>query len=213
MRRMLRHGDVWKALDSLAARNGFSPSGLARRAGLDPTTFNKSKRIGRDGKLRWPSTESLAKALDATGASLSDFVGLIGNGEGAAMTQRIPVIGYAQAGDLGYFDDAGYPTGSGWDEVLFPQVGDPHAFALEIQGDSMVPTYRDGDTIIVSPGASIRRGDRLVVKTKEGEVMAKELARQTATRIELVSINEEHEDRSLQAGEIEWMSRIIWASQ
>lgn len=210
---MLKHGDVWKALDALAARHGLSPSGLARRAGLDPTTFNKSKRVGRDGKQRWPSTESLAKALDATGASLSDFVGLIGGAEASALTQRIPVIGYAQAGELGYFDDAGYPAGSGWDEVLFPQVGDPHAFALEIQGDSMEPTYRDGDTIIVSPGASIRRGDRLVVKTKEGEVMAKELVRQTATRIELTSINQAHGDRSLQAGEIEWMSRIIWASQ
>ena len=210
---MLKHGDVWKALDALAATHGLSPSGLARRAGLDPTTFNKSKRVGRDGKLRWPSTESLAKALDATSASLSDFVGLVGGAEGGALTQRIPVIGYAQAGELGYFDDAGYPTGSGWDEVLFPQVGDPHAFALEVQGDSMVPTYRDGDTIIVSPGASIRRGDRLVVKTKEGEVMAKELVRQTATRIELTSINREHGDRALQAGEIEWMSRIIWASQ
>lgn len=209
---MLKHGDVWKALDSLAAKNGLSPSGLARRAGLDPTTFNKSKRIGRDGKLRWPSTESLAKALDATGASLSEFVSLIGS-EVGALTQRIPVIGYAQAGELGYFDDAGYPTGSGWDEVLFPELGDPHAFALEIQGDSMIPTYRDGDTIVVSPGASIRRGDRLVVKTKEGEVMAKELLRQTATRIELTSINEAHGERILEAGEIEWMSRIIWASQ
>ena len=210
---MLKHGDVWKALDALAAKHGLSPSGLARRSGLDPTTFNKSKRIGRDGKLRWPSTESLAKALDATNASLSDFVGLIGGAEAGALTQRIPVIGYAQAGELGYFDDAGYPAGSGWDEVLFPQVGDPHAFALEIQGDSMQPAYRDGDTIIVSPGASIRRGDRLVVKTKEGEVMAKELVRQTATRVELTSINQAHGDRALQAGEIEWMSRIIWASQ
>ncbi|MEX1306347.1 MAG: helix-turn-helix transcriptional regulator [Rhodovibrionaceae bacterium] len=210
---MLKHNDVWKALDSLAAKNNLSPSGLARRAGLDPTTFNKSKRIGRDGKLRWPSTESLAKALHATGASLSEFVGLIGGPSSGTLTQRIPVIGYAQAGELGYFDDAGYPTGSGWDEVLFPQLGDPNAFALEIQGDSMVPAYRDGDTIIVSPAASIRRGDRLVVKTKEGEVMAKELARQTATRIELDSINRSHGERVLQSGEVEWMSRIIWASQ
>ncbi len=210
---MLKHGDVWKALDLLAAKHGLSPSGLARRAGLDPTTFNKSKRVGRDGKQRWPSTESLAKALGATGASLSEFVSLVGGAQAGALAQRIPVIGYAQAGEMGFFDDAGYPTGSGWDEVLFPQLGDPNAFALEIQGDSMVPAYRDGDTIIVSPAASIRRGDRLVVKTKEGEVMAKELARQTATRIELVSINASHGDRSLQAGEIEWMSRIIWASQ
>ncbi len=125
----------------------------------------------------------------------------------------IPVIGYAQAGDKGYFDDAGYPTGSGWDEVLFPQIGDLHAFALEISGDSMEPIYRDGDTIVVSPGAGIRRGDRVVVRTREGQVMAKELARQSARKVELVSLNEAHPDRTLNVEEIDWMARIVWASQ
>lgn len=210
---MLKHGDVWRAIDALAQKHDMSASGLARRAGLDPTTFNRSKRVSRDGKQRWPSTESVAKILDATGASLAEFVALVGEANAGALAQRVPVIGYAQAGAEGFFDDAGYPTGSGWDEVLFPSIGDPNAFALEVQGESMEPVYRDGDIIIVSPAASIRRGDRLVVKTKDGEVMAKELRRQTARRIELVSLNKEHEDRTLEAGEIEWMSRIIWASQ
>ena len=210
---MLKHGDVWRAVDALADKYGLSASGLARRAGLDPTTFNKSKRVSRDGKHRWPSTESISKILDATGASLAEFVALVGESNANALAQRVPVIGYAQAGASGFFDDAGYPTGSGWDEVLFPSIGDPNAFALEIQGDSMEPVYRDGDIIVVSPGASIRRGDRLVVKTKDGEVMAKELRRQSARRIELESLNKEHEDRVIEAGDVEWMSRIIWASQ
>ena len=30
------------------------------------------------------------------------------------------MIGYAKAGSRGYFDDAGFPTGAGWDELLFP---------------------------------------------------------------------------------------------
>ena len=210
---MLKHGDVWRAVDALADKYGLSASGLARRAGLDPTTFNKSKRVSRDGKHRWPSTESISKILDATGASLAEFVALVGESNANALAQRVPVIDYAQAGASGFFDDAGYPTGSGWDEVLFPSIGDPNAFALEIQGDSMEPVYRDGDIIVVSPGASIRRGDRLVVKTKDGEVMAKELRRQSARRIELESLNKEHEDRVIEAGDVEWMSRIIWASQ
>ena len=210
---MLRHADVWRAIDQLAAKYGFSPSGLARRAGLDPTTFNKSKRVTSEGKQRWPSTESVAKILSATGASLAEFVSLIGEENASALAQRIPVISYAQAGHNGFFDETGYPTGSGWDEVLFPQIGDPNAFALEISGDDMQPVYRDGDTIIVSPAASIRRGDRIVVKTLEGEVMAKQLRRMTARRVELVSLNPAEEERVLSAGEVAWMSRIIWASQ
>jgi phage repressor protein C with HTH and peptisase S24 domain len=210
---MLRHADVWRAIDRLAEKYGMSPSGLARRAGLDPTTFNKSKRITKDGKLRWPSTESVAKILTATGASLAEFVSQIGEDQSGVLAQRVPVIGSAQAGDAGYFDDAGYPTGSGWDEVLFPHIGDPHAYALEISGDSMEPVYRDGDLIVVSPSAGIRRGDRLVVKTTGGEVMAKQLARQSARKIELMSVNRDHPDRSLDTEDIAWMARIVWASQ
>jgi len=210
---MLRHSDIWKAIDGLAVKYGLSPSGLARRAGLDPTTFNKSKRVTREGKQRWPSTESIAKILSATGASLAEFIGLIGESNAGVLAQRIPVIGYAEAGLAGHFDDAGYPVGSGWDEVLSPHIGDPHAYALEVSGDSMLPVYRDGDIIIVSPGASVRRGDRVVVKTRDGEVMAKQLIRQSARKIELMSINPEHSDRTLDAEAIEWMSRIIWASQ
>ncbi|RKZ34028.1 MAG: helix-turn-helix transcriptional regulator [Gammaproteobacteria bacterium] len=210
---MLKHADVWRAIDRLAAKHNMSAPGLARRSGLDPTTFNKSKRITKEGKQRWPSTESVSKVLAATGDSLAEFVAQMGEDNASVLAQRVPVIGYAQAGDRGYFDDAGYPTGSGWDEVLFPQIGDRHAFALEISGTSMEPIYRDGDTIVVSPAAGIRRGDRVVVRTKDGEVMAKELARQSARKVELASLNKDHPDRNLDVEEIDWMARIVWASQ
>ena len=210
---MLTHGDVWRAIDRLAREHGLSASGLARRAGLDPTTFNKSKRVTREGKNRWPSTESVAKVLAATGATMNEFVSYIGDGAGAGVYRNIPLIGFAQAGSAGYFDDAGYPAGGSWDEIPFPGFSDPHAYALEISGDSMAPVFRDGDTVIVSPEANIRRGDRVVVKTKAGEVLAKVLLRQTASRIELQSLNPLHEDRVLAVEEIVWLARIIWASQ
>jgi len=210
---MLRHSDIWNAIDRLAQDHNLSASGLAKKAGLDATTFNKSKRKTRDGKERWPSTESIAKILTATGASLSEFVSQIGGGSGGASYQNIPVIGYAQAGTAGYFDDAGYPSGSGWDEIPFLNVGDPHAYALEVSGDSMEPVYRDGDVIIVSPAAEIRRGDRVVLKTQEGEVMAKILRRKTSYKYELSSLNTEHPDRWLAAEDVDWIARIVWASQ
>lgn len=225
---MLKHSDIWRAIDLLAARHGLSASGLARRGGLDPTTFNRSKRLTADGKQRWPSTESIAKVLEATSSSFSSFVALAGEpgaqtvdsppapmgGLAPASTlRRVPVIGYAQAGTDGFFDDAGYPAGSGWDELEFPASGDERVYALEISGDSMQPLYRNGDIIVVSPAASVRRGDRVVVRTRSGEVMAKELARQSALRVELASLNPAHPPRTLTVSEITWMARIIWASQ
>ncbi|HTZ71298.1 MAG TPA: helix-turn-helix transcriptional regulator [Acetobacteraceae bacterium] len=197
----------------------MSPSGLARRAGLDPTTFNPSKRRMPDGRSRWPSTESLAKALAAAGSDLESFAHIMAGGKASLgkhpppPIRSIPLIGFAQAGSNGFFDDAGYPVGAGWDEVSLPEVGDPHAYALEISGDSMEPVYRDGDMVIVAPGAPVRRGDRLIVRTAKGEAMAKQLARRSARRIELRSLNPEHPDYSFDLHDVAWMHRIIWASQ
>ena len=77
----------------------------------------------------------------------------------------------------------------------------------------MEPAYRDGDVIIVSPAAPVRRGDRVVVKTRDGEVMVKELKRQTAKPIELRSLNPEHAERTLPLEDVVWIARIVWASQ
>ncbi|MBK1657634.1 S24 family peptidase [Paracraurococcus ruber] len=215
----MTHDDIWRALDALAAENGLSASGLARKAGLDATAFNPSKRIGSDGRARWPSTESVAKVLAATGAGFAEFAALVTgaaalprSGRGG-LARRIPLIGLAQAGGEGYFDDGGYPVGGGWDEIAVPEIADPNAYALEISGESMEPVFRDGDVVIVSPGAPVRRGDRVVVRTQQGEVMAKELKRQSARRIELRSLNPAHPDYSFDLPEIAWMHRIVWATQ
>jgi len=209
---MLTHAQVWSAIDRLAARAGLSASGLARRAGLDPTTFNKSKRITSEGRARWPSTESIAKALGATGTPMDVFVELINAGGGLA-ARAVPLLGFAEAGAGGYFDDGGFPVGEGWDEIAFPAVSDDHAYALEVSGASMEPAYRDGDVIIVSPAAPIRRDDRVVVRTRGGEVMVKELKRRTAKSIELRSLNAAHADRTIAAADVLWIARILWASQ
>jgi phage repressor protein C with HTH and peptisase S24 domain len=210
---MLTHAQIWTALDRLAALAGLSPSGLAKKSGLDPTTFNKSKRITPNGRTRWPSTESVAKALAATGTAIDSFVQLIEETGRSAIKKSVPLIGLAQAGKDGYFDDAGFPTGQGWEGIRFPAINDEHAYALEISGDSMAPAYQEGTFIIVSPAASIRRGDRIVVKTKDNEMMVKELKRRTARTIELRSIDPAHDERTLPVRDVLWIARIVWASQ
>jgi phage repressor protein C with HTH and peptisase S24 domain len=209
--RMLTHDQIWTALDRLAERGGLSASGLAKKSGLDPTTFNKSKRVTQDGRERWPSTESVAKALAATNSSIDAFVQLIG--DSARTVRSVPLLGFAQAGSGGHFDENGFPSGKGWDEVALPSVNDEHAYALEISGDQMKPAYRDGDVIVVSPGTPIRRGDRVVVKIRGGDVMVREMKRRTAKTLELQSLNPGHADRTLAAADVEWIARIVWASQ
>lgn len=216
---MLSHRAIWDGIDALARRHGVSVSALARLAGLDATAFNISKRVSKDGRERWPSTESIAKILEATGESFDNFL----SGTGAFMQMggfsepprlaTVPLLGLAQAGAGGFFDGSGFPVGQGWDEVALPTPNENGIYALEISGDSMEPLYREGDRIVVSPTEQVRRGDRVVVKTRDGEVMAKILYRQSAKQIELRSVNEAYEPRLIDVADVEWMARIIWASQ
>jgi phage repressor protein C with HTH and peptisase S24 domain len=208
--RLLTHEQVWTALDRLAARAGLSASGLARRAGLDPTTFNKSKRVTPDGRERWPSTESVAKALAAADASIETFVQL--TGDGARQAASVPLLGLAQAGQRGQFDEHGHLAGKDFDEIALPSLDGEHAFALEISGHAHEPAYRDGDVLLLSPVAAIRRGDRVVVKTG-GEVLIGELKRRTAKTLELAALGPAPADRAIAADDVEWIARIIWVRQ
>src|SRR4029079_5778094 len=115
-----------------------------------------------DGRERWPSTESLAKALAASGSSIDTFLLFVC--EHGRDVQSLPLLGLAQAAGPAHFDAQGSPAGRSWEEVALPSVAEDHAFALEVSGDALKPAYRDGDVIVVSPGTPIRRGDRVVVK-------------------------------------------------
>ncbi len=207
----MQHAQIWRAIDALAAGRGLTVSGLARAAGLDPTTFNRSKRSGPDGKPRWPSTESLSLALVAAGASFDEFAALL-LGRPNDAGRSIPIVGLARAGAHGFFDDSGFPV-SAEETVRFPGLGEGRVYALEINGDSMMPVYRAGDVVVVQPGSAVRRGDRIVVRTIEGEVMAKQLGRRNDQLVELISLNPAYPTRTIKPDEVEWIARIVWASQ
>jgi phage repressor protein C with HTH and peptisase S24 domain len=209
----LSHPQLWAAIDGLARREGLSASGLARRAGLDATSFNPSKRFGpgEPPRPRWPSTESLTRILDATGVSLGDFAALAR--DGAQRPTTIPLLGMAQAGLDGFFDDAGLPMGEGWEQTELPQPREG-LFSLRIAGDSMAPLYRVGDSVVVDREAvDVRKGDRVVVRTTDGETVAKEIQSLTKKEVVLASINPAYPPRTLPRRQIDWMSRILWVSQ
>ena len=214
MSNILSHAQIWSALDALGERYGLTPSGLARKAGLDPTTFNRSKRETPSGRQRWPSTESIAKVLQATGASLDEFMALV-SVSGALRRPTRPLISVAQPAAAGFFNDGGLVIGAGCDEIdaMAEADADENSYVLEISGDAMSPLYRDGDVVIVSPSAPVRRGDRVAVQTAAGEIMARELKRQTARTIELRAINPACPEQIIDRADVRWMARILWASQ
>jgi phage repressor protein C with HTH and peptisase S24 domain len=214
------HETVWAALDRLAERHGLSVSGLAKKAGLDPTAFNPSKRLGPDDRPRWPSTESIAKVLTATGETLESFMGLERDGwRSPELTpvepglRSLPVRSFPRAGTAGFCEDGISPSKPGWSGITIPGFADDGAYALEISGESMLPLYRHGDVIIISPSAPIRHGDRVVIRTTGGDVMVKVLKKRTGRQLVLAPLKAEDPDRHLAARDVEWIARILWASQ
>ena len=233
---MLQHADVWRGIDRLAAKHGLSASGLARRAGLDPTAFNPSKRITREGRPRWPSTESLSKILTVTGEPFVDFVLLTGanngeassNGHGGASgfdqsmsggrvvakagSRTIPVITLDRlaAGDC--FDDGGAPAGNDWGHLEF--VGaNKDCFGVEITGADFDPIYRDGDTLVATRGAEIRRGDRIIIGTRAGTVLVRKVVRHDADGYYLEAIRQPGQPQFVPQDQVRFTARIQWVSQ
>ena len=209
--RILTHDQIWVALDRLAARAGLSPSGLAKRAGLDPTTFNRSKRVTSDGRERWPSTESIAKALAAADSSMATFATLIDGVQGHGGC--VPLLGFAEAGASGAFDEFGFPSGHGWAVVALPTAEDHNTFALKVSGNALQPAYRDGDIILVSPGTPVHKGDRVVLKTRADDMLVATLKRRTTKGVELLPLGAAQGEHRLSTSDVAWLARIIWASQ
>lgn len=214
---MLSHEQVWQGIDRLALRNQMSPSGLAKRAGLDPTTFNKSKRITKEGKLRWPSTESVAKVLDATRTPMRDFVRLIdGETDFDQPVVRSPRLRFTRLGALGEAastDAAGFPSGNGWEEIDVPLIDEPNCYVIELDRDVGPPTYRSGDLLVVSPASGIRRGDRVVARLSEGDLVLGTMLRRTTSRITIARFDGADQEQGIEVADLVWMVRIVWVSQ
>lgn len=206
---MLNHADIWRAIDRLAEKNGLSPSGLAKKAGLSSTLFNPSKRANGFRK-RWPSTESVAAILEATDCSLDDFVALAS--ASSIQHTKLPVLGLSKAAMARYFTEDGKPQGDAWDSIPLPASTDPDAFVLEISGKGLEPMLREGDKIILCPAEKPRRGDRVAVRTTKGEIMVKQLGQEGAQKIELLSLTADEPPVTLSRKEVAWLYRIMWMS-
>lgn len=204
---MLTHSQIWAAIDALAIREGLTPSSLAKLAGLDPTTFNRSKRQKSEGQLRWPSTESIAKVLAATGAGVDEFLLMIPHPE--REVRRVPFrILKENAED--WFDLKGNLAG-GWDEIAFPSITHGNVFALEVKGHQFAPVFRDGDIILADPKIQTRRGDRIFLQDNAGAIKLATLGHQTVTHLHLSTLQDNVlEPHALD--NVRMIAKITWVS-
>lgn len=169
---MICPADLWEALDALALERGLTPSGLARAAGLDPTTFNPSRRLSPQGDMRWMALPTLLRVLDVLKISPAQFMlGLEGPGSVVvrAAGQRVRGLPLSRLRDAGLFDSAGHPTGVVWEEVTLPCAITGDAYAVRVDTDMMEPLLRAGSSLVIMPDIRPRRSDRVLLVRRDRE--------------------------------------------
>ena len=202
----MQHGDVWRGLDLLARNHGLSTSGLAKLAGLDATAFNKSKRVPKDGRPRWPSTESISRVLDAVGVDFVEFAHLVTRQHGLIL----PLVPQSDANLNIVLDQAGRPVRAGSGMIRIPKEGSENdLFVLEVGSEGLGPAYRSGDHLMLSCVSPIRQGDRVIFKPIKGEIMAKVLGPRSETHFEVRPIFEDGEPQTFANNEVSWISRVL----
>lgn len=207
----LTHEWIWRAIDGLARRNSLSPSALARLAGLDPTAFNKSKRITSEGRPRWPSTESIAKVLAATGTTLDEFTDLLAVPAeaciaGADLPRTVPIVGEIRSdavAGIALVDATGVSADASGHA--------PEAFALAVADTSLEPVYSRGNTLYLSRSEPARSGDRIVLKPRGAHPLPRLLVADTPEHVEISSFGRGRSRQRLERSSIAWIARITWA--
>lgn len=197
----MKYKNIWDAVDKLAEVNGLSPSGLAKKAGLDSTTFNKSKRVRTDGKNRFPSLDSIYKITSACNVSFDDFMAMTENEVKIEPSNSIAYIKYSNGKSVALTGNA---------LMQFPESKND-IYAMQI--DSKTTIYEENSIIIISKNSDIRTGDRIAIFTNDKKIHLGKFIRKTQKEIEIFGLNINDEQINIDIKKIMKIDRILWASQ
>ena len=206
----MQYEQVWDAVDKLAKLHGLSPSGLAKKAGLDATTFNKSKRTRNNGKQRWPSLDSINKILEACNISFEQFYQLIDE-DLAIKPAGIPFITYSELAK-NYHIDASKLVTDKWEKAQFPD-GTLNLYAINLDTSEFEPMYRKGNTLIATKDPEIRKADRVIVLLNNKNIIIKEFKHRTTSAIVFADLLNPNHEIQVKINEIKLINRIVWAEQ
>ena len=213
---MFTHDQVWHGIDRLARERGLRRVRTRPARGPRPDHLQSQQTGDQAEQTALAEHGELGQNPERDRDLLGRF--RCAHGRSPAEWRAIDLAPPAlhrrgSGGRRELFDEFGFPTGQAWDEIDFPNLDDPHAYALEVRGDDFLPTYRDGDLLIVSPVAGIRRRDRVMLRSKAGAIHAGTLLRRTAQRIEIAPFAEGVEPQVVSVKDVAWLVRIVWVSQ
>lgn len=203
-------------LIELAAERGVSLASLSRLIGKNASYLQQFLRKGSPRKLEENDRGLLARffgvAETELGASAEKY------GDGPARTPggwidipRLRLQASAGPGAQVDHEDAigSFRFSQQWlrDQGLQPA----RLSAIAVRGDSMEPTLRDGDEILVEEGARAPR-DGIHVVRFEGTLLVKRVDTSRAGRVRLISDNPAYSPIDCAAEDVELVGRAVWKS-
>lgn len=206
-RPFLNHASIWRAIDLIARRNGLTASALARKAGLDSTTFNQSKRLTSSGKERWPSTESIAKVLTAAGVTFIDFATLATSPKPRnTSAPAIPVKAVWSADGLEHAQPTTKPRRTPFFRLSATQTRD--VFAIRVQDGTLEPICRRDQVLIAAPVVAPAPGMLLALQLQDRPPILAHLEGAAPAHWDIRRLP--HGDmQRIAAEEIRWYARIL----
>lgn len=218
---------VGRLIDDHRRRAGLTKTALAAAAGIPLSFLIKAvegrttltmERIalvsaalhlnGADSdKLRHANLRARAnrEGLELARRASPDPASAAHHPDGAIPVRYVPVLARVPAGNPKDYTDGDYPAGCAEEFVGVPAPfvqKDPSAFALRIEGDSMLPRFHDGDIVVVAPQSLPRSGRPAVVKV-DGAVTCKLWSRH-GNEVTLTPLNSDYAERKYTLSHIEW---------
>src|SRR5574344_1317736 len=203
----MKYEQIWNAVDKLAQANNLTPSGLAKKAGLDATTFNKSKRLRPDGNKRWPSLDSLNKITEVCNISFEEFCNL-GTGKNSLNSSSIPYCKFSSLNNVAIKNSR--IESKDWNRIRFPEKNN-NFIAIELDFGDFEPIYKKNSTIIIAQNSEIRKGDRIVVFLDDGRILIQEFIRRTANALEVSDLLNPKFESIIAIPNIKLVNRVVWA--
>ena len=114
--------------------------------------------------------------------------------------RRIPVVGWAHAGQAASYDE----LPKDWQELIPTDCRDSRAFGVTLEGDSMEPSFREGDMLVLMPSEEIYSGCFAVCRFVDDGVVFRRLEF-IGDRIQLVPLNARYEPSHHQRSEFNWI--------
>lgn len=120
-----------------------------------------------------------------------------------AVGMRVPVINKVAAGYPTDFTDMEYPARVADEYAAVPDLDDAGAFAARVVGESMMPEYREGETIVFSPDAVTQDGcDCFVRLLPDHTTTFKRVYFEADDRLRLQPLNPEFEPKVVHRDEV-----------